>query len=106
MTFVHRAWRVALVLGLVVVAGGVVVPVLAQGGAVSIDGLAFKPPTITVAAGDTVTWTVTQSIGAQHSVTSGTLSAAARSSGAAFAKNSFRICSPCWRAASAFAGPT
>jgi plastocyanin len=71
MTFVHRAWRVALVLGLVVVAGGVVVPVLAQGGAVSIDGLAFKPPTITVAAGDTVTWTVTQSIGAQHSVTSG-----------------------------------
>jgi plastocyanin len=71
MTFVHRAWRLAIVLGLLLVAGGAVAPVLAQGAAVSIDGLAFQPPSITVAAGDTVTWTVTKSIGAQHTVTSG-----------------------------------
>jgi len=71
MTFVHRSWRVALVAGLLLLAGPGVVPALAQGGDVSIVGLAFQPSTITVAAGDTVTWTTTQSIGAQHSVTSG-----------------------------------
>ena len=70
MTLVHRASRLALVAGLLA-AASVTAPALAQGAAVSIEGLAFKPATITVAAGDTVTWTVTQSIGAQHSVTSG-----------------------------------
>jgi plastocyanin len=71
MTFVHRTWRLALVAGLLLVAGAAVAPVLAQGGAVSIVGLAFQPSTITVAVGDTVTWTTTESIGAQHTVTSG-----------------------------------
>jgi plastocyanin len=71
MTFMHRSWRLALAIGLLLVAGATVAPVLAQEGAVSIAGLAFQPSTITVAVGDTVTWTVTESIGAQHSVTSG-----------------------------------
>jgi len=71
MTFVHRALRFASVAGLLVVAGSIAAPVLAQGGDVSIVGTSFQPPTITVAVGDTVTWTVTQSIGQQHSVTSG-----------------------------------
>ena len=71
MTFLHRSWRLALAIGLLLVAGATVAPVLAQEGAVSIAGLAFQPSTITVAVGDTVTWTVTESIGAQHSVTSG-----------------------------------
>jgi plastocyanin len=71
MTFAHRAWRLALVAGLLLIAGSVAAPVLAQGGAVSIVGTSFQPATITVAVGDTVTWTVTQSIGQQHSVTSG-----------------------------------
>jgi plastocyanin len=72
MTFVHRAWRLALVFGLLVVAGSIVAPVFAQSGAVSIVDTSFQPATITVAAGDTVTWTTTQSIGQPHSVTSGT----------------------------------
>jgi plastocyanin len=72
MTFVHRTWRLALVAGLLLLAGGVLTaPAFAQGGAVSIVGLAFQPTTINVAVGDTVTWTTTQSIGAQHTVTSG-----------------------------------
>jgi len=71
MTLLHRAWRLALVAGLLAMAGAVAAPVVAQGGAVSIVGLAFQPTTITVAVGDTVTWTTTQSIGAQHTVTSG-----------------------------------
>lgn len=45
--------------------------VLAAEHAVSIAGKAFDPATITVAPGDTVTWTVTASIGEAHSVTSG-----------------------------------
>jgi plastocyanin len=71
MTLAHRAWRIALVAGLLLTAGLVAAPALAQGDAVSIVGLEFQPSTITVVAGDTVTWTVTQSIGQQHSVTSG-----------------------------------
>jgi plastocyanin len=46
-------------------------PVLAAEHAVAIAGKAFEPATITVAPGDTVTWTVTTSIGEAHSVTSG-----------------------------------
>jgi plastocyanin len=71
MTFVHRAWRLALAVGLLAIAGALAIPTLAQGGAVSIVGTSFQPATITVAVGDTVTWTTTQSIGQQHSVTSG-----------------------------------
>src|SRR6476661_10574053 len=71
MTFVPKAWRIALIAGLVVVGGAVAVPALAKDAAVSIVGTSFQPSTITVEAGDTVTWTTTQSIGQQHSVTSG-----------------------------------
>ena len=71
MTFVHRSWRLTIVAGLLLVAGAIAAPALAQGDAVSIVGTSFQPATITVAVGDTVTWTTTQSIGAQHTVTSG-----------------------------------
>jgi plastocyanin len=49
-----------------------VAPVLAANGAVAIVGKAFEPSTITISKGDTVTWTVNQSIGEPDSVTSGT----------------------------------
>ena len=71
MTFVPRAWRLALVFAVLVAAGAVAVPALAKDAAVSIVGTSFQPATITVGVGDTVTWTTTQSIGQQHSVTSG-----------------------------------
>jgi len=71
MTFVPRAWRLALVLAVLALAAGLAVPVLAQNADVSIVGTSFQPATITVGVGDTVTWTTTQSIGQQHSVTSG-----------------------------------
>ena len=71
MTFVHRARRLALVVGSIVMVAAVAAPALAQDAAVSIVGTSFQPATITVAVGDTVTWTTTQSIGQQHSVTSG-----------------------------------
>ncbi|HEX3264362.1 MAG TPA: plastocyanin/azurin family copper-binding protein [Candidatus Limnocylindrales bacterium] len=66
------AGRIALAVPAVFVAAFVVGPVLAAGSAVGIVGKAFDPATITVSAGDTVTWTVNQSIGEPHSVTSGT----------------------------------
>ena len=71
MTFVPRAWRIALIAGLIVVGGAIAVPALAKDADVSIVGTSFQPSTITVEVGDTVTWTTTQSIGQQHSVTSG-----------------------------------
>jgi plastocyanin len=71
MTLAHRSWRLALVMGVVFAAGAIAAPVLGQGGNVSIVGTSFQPSTITVGVGETVTWTVTQSIGQQHSVTSG-----------------------------------
>ena len=71
MTFVPRAWRLTLVLAVLALAAGLAVPVLAQNADVSIVGTSFQPATITVGVGDTVTWTTTQSIGQQHSVTSG-----------------------------------
>jgi plastocyanin len=70
MTFVHRPWRMALALG-VLLSSAVVVTVLASPLDVSIVDKTFQPATITVKAGDTVTWTVTKSIGEPHSVTSG-----------------------------------
>lgn len=69
MKLAARIAIAAAMLFLVVVAVG---PVLAANGDVSIDGKAFSPSTITVGQGDTVTWTVTNSIGEPHSVTSGT----------------------------------
>ncbi|TME08719.1 MAG: hypothetical protein E6I65_12380 [Chloroflexi bacterium] len=70
MTFVHRAMRLALALGMLLTAA-VSVAVLASPLDVSIVDKSFQPPNITVNAGDTVTWTVTKSIGEPHSVTSG-----------------------------------
>lgn len=66
-----RTRRVALAGGLLLAAAAVVPPVLAAEAAVAIAGRAFEPATITIAQGDTVTWTVTESIGEPHSVTSG-----------------------------------
>lgn len=66
------ARRLALVAGILLAVGASVAPALAADGAVSIDGLTFEPATITINTGDTVTWTVTVSINAPHSVTSGT----------------------------------
>ena len=71
MTFAHRGWRLALALGVLVTAG-VSATVLASPLDVSIIDKSFQPQNITVNAGDTVTWTVTKSIGELHSVTSGT----------------------------------
>ena len=56
----------------VLVVGAVAAPVLGANGAVSIVGKKFEPATVTIGVGDTVTWTVTQSIGEPHSVTAGT----------------------------------
>jgi plastocyanin len=63
----------ALATGVLLVAAMAVGPVLAAGVAVSIVGKAYEPATITINQGDTVTWTVTESVGEPHSVTSGTL---------------------------------
>jgi plastocyanin len=71
MTLVHRTWRLVLAIGLLLVAAGAALPTLAKGGDVSIVDKSFVPTRIVVAQGETVTWTVTKSIGEQHSVTSG-----------------------------------
>lgn len=71
MRLVHRTWRLALALGLLAAAAGAALPALAKDIGVSIVDKSFQPPTITVNAGDTVTWTVTKAIGEPHSVTSG-----------------------------------
>ncbi len=66
-------------------------PVIAATSAVSIVDRTFSPATVTVAAGDTVTWTVTKAIAEPHSVTSGKPGAAdagkAFDSGIVLAKN-------------------
>jgi plastocyanin len=66
------AGRIVLAAPALFVVAFVVAPVLAGSTAVGIVGKAFDPTTITISAGDTVTWTVNQSIGEPHSVTSGT----------------------------------
>ena len=71
MTFSQRTRRLGLGSGLVLAIALAAAPVLAADHAVSIAGLKFEPAQITIAPGDTVTWTVTESIGAQHTVTSG-----------------------------------
>ena len=71
MTLVDRAWRPVLVVGLLLAAAAIAVPAVAKNADVGIVDLSFQPATITVDAGDTVTWTVTKAIGQQHSVTSG-----------------------------------
>ena len=76
MTLVHRPMRLALASGLLLLTVAAVSPVIAAEVGVSIVGLDFEPATVTVAQGDTVTWTVTESVGAPHSVTSGKLNEA------------------------------
>lgn len=71
MSFVHRTRRVVLGAGLLLVALGLVAPVLAATVGVNIDGKAFSPAEIVVHQGDTVTWTVKKAIGEPHTVTSG-----------------------------------
>jgi plastocyanin len=70
MTFVHRTWRLVLAGGLLLVTLAVLSPALAADVGVSIVGKSFQPAQIVVAPGTTVTWTVTQSIGEPHTVTS------------------------------------
>ena len=69
MTLARRITIAAPVLGVLALFAA---PVLAANGAVGIVGKAFEPATITISKGDTITWTVNQSIGEPHSVTSGT----------------------------------
>jgi plastocyanin len=71
MRLVHRTWRLALAVGLLAAAAGAALPAVAKDVGVSIVDKSFQPPNVTVDAGDTVTWTVTKSIGEPHSVTSG-----------------------------------
>jgi len=70
MILVHRTWRLVLAGGLLLVALAVISPALAADVAVSIVGKSFSPGQIVVAQGSTVTWTITQSIGEAHTVTS------------------------------------
>ena len=66
-----RPARLFAVAGFALVLAALAGPVLGAASAVSIVDRTFSPATITVAAGDTVTWTVTKAIDEPHSVTSG-----------------------------------
>ena len=85
--------RLALVAGTLLVAAAAVSPALAANADVAIAGKAFEPSTITISQGDTVTWTVTESIGEPHSVTSGTPEDSGKvfDSGTAGSNNSFKL---------------
>jgi plastocyanin len=72
MTLVHRFRRLVLVAGSLLVVLALAAPALAATIAVSIVDKSFQPADIVIRQGDTVTWTVTQSIGEGHTVTSGT----------------------------------
>jgi plastocyanin len=76
MTFVHRSWRPGLVAATLLIALAAISPVLGATSKVSIADKQFTPGKITVAVGDTVTWTVDKSINEPHTVTSGTSGAA------------------------------
>ncbi len=71
MTLSRPARRLAVVGGTILVLTLAAAPAIAADHPVSIVGKSFDPAQITIAAGDTVTWTVSQSIGEPHSVTSG-----------------------------------
>lgn len=88
-----RGRRIAIAGGLLLAMAAAVAPALAANAAVSIAGRAFDPATVTVNAGDTVTWTVTESINEPHSVTSGTPedSGKAFDSGTAGSNSSFNL---------------
>lgn len=87
------ARRIALAAAVLLVGAAAVSPVLAAGADVAIKGKAFEPPTITIGQGDTVKWTVTESIGEPHSVTSGTPQDSGKvfDSGTSGANNSFKL---------------
>ena len=70
MTFSQRTRRLGLGSGLVVAIALAAAPVLAADHAVSIVDRTFEPAQVTIAVGDTVTWTVTKAIPEPHSVTS------------------------------------
>ena len=70
MTFVHRIWRLGLAAGLLLVALVAISPALGADTGVNIVNATFEPDRITVSVGDTVTWTITQAMGAPHTVTS------------------------------------
>jgi plastocyanin len=90
-----RSRRLALAgsLFLAVGAAVAVTPVLAAEVAVAIVGKTFEPATITVAQGDTVTWTVEESINEPHSVTSGSAADAGKvfDSGTSNSNNTFNL---------------
>jgi plastocyanin len=72
MTLPRRITRVLAALAAVgAIAVFAVGSAVAADETVNIVGLQFEPADITVSVGDTVTWEVTESIGAVHSVTSG-----------------------------------
>ena len=65
-----RAAHLVAAASLLLCVGIASMPVAAAGASVAIEGTAFRPPTITVTAGDTVVWTNLD--GAAHTVTSNT----------------------------------
>lgn len=71
MTFSRRTRRLAPGAGSILAIALAAAPVLAAEHAVSIIGSSFEPAQLTVAVGDTVVWTVTESNDEPHSVTSG-----------------------------------
>ena len=73
MTFSQPTRRLVAGLGLVLAVALAAAPVFAAEHAVSIVDRTFEPAQVTIAAGDTVTWTVTKAIGEPHSVRSGKL---------------------------------
>ncbi|HUQ44057.1 MAG TPA: plastocyanin/azurin family copper-binding protein [Candidatus Limnocylindria bacterium] len=84
MTLAHRLRRPALVLAVVAMAALAVGPAFAADATVNIVDKSYEPATITIAQGDTVTWTVTKGMGEPHSVTSGKAGAGQQVGGAAF----------------------
>jgi len=71
MTFSKRARRLTLGSGAILAIALAAAPALAADHAVSLIDRTFEPAQLTIAVGDTVTWTVTKAIPEPHSVTSG-----------------------------------
>ena len=89
----NRTRRLAILAGSLLAVTAGIAGVRAAEVQVAIAGKAFEPPTITVQQGDTVTWTVTESINEPHSVTSGTPEDAGKvfDSGTSGTNNSFKL---------------
>jgi plastocyanin len=73
MTLFPRLRRLALTTAIAATAASALLAgsALAAGHSVSIVARVYEPNEITIAVGDTVTWTVEESVGEPHSVTSG-----------------------------------